>query len=333
MSKGDYYKSINQTDIFYICIDFIYMNLQQLEYIVAVDELRHFVKAAERCCVTQPTLSMMIQRLEDELGIKLFDRSKQPVVPTPDGQSMISRARIILSEVQRMKEFAGELRGGVSGEIKLAVIPTLAPYLVPLFIQRLIEAYPALRVMVKEMTTSQAIEQLKASQIDIALLATPLNEKQLKEHFLFHEEFLAYSSWQEPALDKVYVLPSDIDVNQLWLLEEGHCFRNQVLNFCELRRKDAFLSRLQYEAGSIETLLNLVDVNQGITIVPLMATLQFTRQRQQKLRRFVDPKPVREISLVVHVNFSRNQVLKAIREEIIRAVPAHSFTNKRVLAI
>jgi LysR family transcriptional regulator, hydrogen peroxide-inducible genes activator len=309
------------------------MNIQQLEYIVAVDEFRHFVRAAEKCCVTQPTLSMMLQKLEDELGVKIFDRSKQPIEPTPDGKEVIKRAKSILGEINRLKEYTSQLTDDVSGVIRLAVIPTLAPYIVPLFIQPLMETYPKLNLIIKEMNTSSIIECLKTSQVDIGLLATPLNEPLLEEYPLFYEEFLAYTSVSMPTTDKEYLLPSEIDISHLWLLEEGHCFRSQVLNFCELKKKEIPENRLQYEAGSIETLVNLVDTNNGVTIVPLLATLKFTSEQKNRLRQFKVPKPVREISLVINKNFSRTKILQALKDEIMKYVSVQSEKNKLIVKI
>ena len=181
------------------------MNLQQLEYIIAVDELRHFVKAAEKCCVTQPTLSMMIQKLEDELSIRIFNRSKQPIEPTPHGIEIIKRAREILRQTDQLREYARDLKNDVAGTVRLGVIPTLAPYLVPLFIEELVNNYPLLQITVKEMTTQSLMQSIKDNHTDIGLLATPLNDPSLEEHPLYYEEFLAYSSSIDHYTDKSYI--------------------------------------------------------------------------------------------------------------------------------
>ncbi|HYG40736.1 MAG TPA: LysR substrate-binding domain-containing protein [Cytophagales bacterium] len=307
------------------------MNIQQLEYVVAVDELRHFVKAADKCCVTQPTLSMMLQKLEEELNLKIFDRTKHPIEPTAAGIEVISRARKILGEVAQLKEFSRDLYEEVSGTIKIGVIPTLAPYLLPLFIEELISEYPGLKVIIKEMPTQALIESLKNNQCDLGILATPLNESGLKEYPLFYEDFLAYSSSIKNFTSKNFVIPSQIDISQLWLLEEGHCFRNQVLNFCELKHKDLYKNRLEYEAGSIETLINLVDKNKGITIVPYLATLNFSAEQKKKLRRFSNPQPVREVSLVVNNNFARFKILEAIKTEILAHTPTTPYEKGKTV--
>lgn len=291
------------------------MNIQQLEYILAVDTYRHFATAASKSNVTQPTLSMMIRKLEDELGIKIFDRSKQPVEPTPEGREVILRAKQIMADVTHLKEFARGLKSDVSGEIRIAIIPTLAPYLLPLFLPMFVEKHPQLRVKISELVTQDIIGALKSGDVDIGLLATPLHDPKLIEHPVFYEEFFAYTS-DDNASKKKYLLPKDIDLSKLWLLEEGHCFRNQVFNLCELKKKDVESDRLHYQAGSLETLKNLVDHNKGITILPLLATRELTQAQRKKIRSFAPPKPVREISLVVNSNYSRMSILQALKTAI-----------------
>lgn len=297
------------------------MNIQQLEYILAVDTHRHFGTAASKSNVTQPTLSMMIRKLEDELDIRIFDRSKQPVEPTPEGRQIILRARQIMADVNHLKEFAKGLKSDVSGEIRIAIIPTLAPYLLPLFLPSFVEEHPTLRVNISELVTHDIIGALKNGDVDIGLLATPLHDSKLIEHPVFYEEFFAYTSTHEKASKKKYLLPKDIDLSKLWLLEEGHCFRNQVFNLCELKKMDIKSDRLHYQAGSLETLKNLVDHNKGITILPLLATKDLTSSQRKKIRSFAPPKPVREISLVVNSNYSRKSILEALKKAIENCMP------------
>jgi LysR family hydrogen peroxide-inducible transcriptional activator len=311
------------------------MNLQQFEYVIAVDTYRHFAKAAEKSFVTQPTLSMMIQKLEDELGVKIFDRSKQPVIPTREGEEIILRARQILADVNRLQEYAKEVKHEISGQLRMAIIPTLAPYLLPLFLKSFVEEYPLLKITIRELVTNDIISELLNGHIDIGILATPLHEPKLTEHPVFYEEFFAYTDQAEKLADKKYILPKDIDLNRLWLLEEGHCLRNQVFNLCELKKKDVQSDRLHYEAGSIETLKNLVDHHQGITILPQLATLDLSKKQQLKIREFAAPKPVREISLVVNKNFPRTNIIKAVKNEIEIYLPTEikSTSRKKVIAI
>jgi len=308
------------------------MNIQQLEYIIAVDDYRHFAKAAKKSFVTQPTLSMMIQKLEEELGMKIFDRSKHPVTPTREGVEVISRARQVLAEVNRLKEYAGELKEDITGEIHIGIIPTLAPYLLPLFLKSFTEAFPQLKLFIKEMVTDEIIIQLKRGELDVGLLATPLNEAELHEEALFYEEFFAYVSKNEKLPNRKYLLPIEINVNHLWLLQEGHCLRNQVLNLCELKMKEK--ENLYYEAGSIETLINLVDKYNGITIVPHLASLHLKPAQKKNIREFANPKPVREISLVTAKNFPRKKLVARLKSEIQSKIPAElSVKNKQVLSI
>lgn len=309
------------------------MNLQQLEYILAVDRHRHFARAAEASHVTQPTLSMMIMKLEEELNVKIFDRKQSPVEPTPEGREIIRRAAQILADVSSLRSFAQETISDVSGEVNIAIIPTLAPYLLPLFLPPFIEKNPRLKVNIRELVTPDLVAALKNGSIDIGLLATPLNDDRLAEHPVFYEEFFAYVSESERAYKKRYVLPKDIDLGKLWLLEEGHCLRNQVFNLCELKMKDIEGDRVRYQAGSLETLKNLVDHNKGITILPYLATLDLSRRQHEQLREFAPPKPVREISLVVSSNFSRKGILNAMKASINDCVPVSVTTKKMVLAV
>lgn len=304
------------------------MNLVQLEYIVAVDSTRHFAKAAEKCFVTQPTLSMMIQKLEEELSIKIFDRSRQPVVPTREGEQLIIHAKTVLSDLDRMKSYAKELQGEIAGEFHLAVIPTLAPYLIPLFIKQFTGKFPLLSVHMKEMTTEEIIPKLKRREIDAALLATPLMESGLIENKLFNEEFFVYASKNELLPKKKYILPGELNIHHLWLLEEGHCMRNQVFNLCELKKMDAAKSNLLYEAGSIETLIQLVDKLEGITIVPRLSTLTMTTRQKAKLHEFANPKPVREISLVTVDSYPRKKLISELSDMISENLPFEVSTRK-----
>jgi len=297
------------------------MNFAQLEYIIAVDNHRQFFTAAEKCFVTQATLSMMIKKLEEELGVRIFDRSRQPVKPTKEGEQVILRARQILAEANSLKTYVKDLKGEISGELHLGVIPTLAPYLLPLFLKPFTEKFPALRIFIKELVTDEIIVKLRTGELDAGLLATPLNEDAITEHPLFYEEFFAYASKHEKLSRKKYLLPKEIYLDHLWLLEEGHCLRTQVFNLCELKNKDAQAKGLHYQAGSIETLINLVDKNDGITIVPYLATLMLKPGQKKNLREFARPKPVREISLVTSKNFPRRKLLEHLKEHILAVVP------------
>ena len=304
------------------------MTFVQLEYIVAVDTYRHFASAAEHCFVTQPTLSMQIQKMELELGVKIIDRSKQPVVPTEIGQQLVEQAKRILSEKNMIDELVQIKKGILTGELKVGIIPTLAPYLLPLFIQQFTSKHPQVRLIVSELTTEKIISGLKESRIDVGILVTPLNETGIKEHVLFYEELLVYVSKNNPVYNKTFVLPQDIDPNKLWLLEEGHCFRSQILNLCELRKVGRGSNNFEYEAGSFETLRRMVELNDGITVLPQLATFDLNSNQQQLVRQFRRPAPMREVSMVVHRDFVKKRLIDVLKTEIMDSVPDKIRLNK-----
>ena len=304
------------------------MTFVQLEYIVAVDTFRHFALAAEHCFVTQPTLSMQIQKLEEEMGIKIFDRSKQPVVPTEAGMEIIEQARKVLAERNQISEIVQHRRGILTGELRIGIIPTLAPYLLPLFVPAFNKKYPQVKLVVQEMRTEYIISRLREGRIDTGILVTPLQEKGIKEHVLFYEEFLAYVSPKNAAYKKTYVLPQDIDPGKLWLMEEGHCFRSQIVNLCELRKATEMGTQFEYEAGSIETLRRMVELNDGITILPELTTMDMDAKKMQLVRHFKKPAPMREVSVVVHRDFVKKRLIEALKESIIAAVPDKIRKNR-----
>ncbi|HVZ97313.1 MAG TPA: hydrogen peroxide-inducible genes activator [Chitinophagaceae bacterium] len=307
------------------------MNLQHLKYILEVESERHFARAAEKCFVTQPTLSMMIQKLEEELDIKIFDRSKQPVIPTEAGEAIIKQAKIILQEAAKLKDIADNIKGEIKGEIKLGIIPTVAPYLLPLFLSSFLKKYPLLKLKITELTTEQITGKLKNHQLDAGILATPLNNDALKEQPVYYEQFVVYASGNEKLMKKKYLMPNDIDSDHLWLLEEGHCLRSQILNLCELRKKSLGTGNLEYEAGSIETLKKMVDMNKGITILPELALKELTAHDKKHVRYFKPPVPVREISIVTYRHFVKQRIIDILKNEIIESVPKEMTLAKRKL--
>ncbi|MBO9619253.1 MAG: LysR family transcriptional regulator [Niabella sp.] len=297
------------------------MTLQQIEYINAVDIHRNFIKAAEACFITQPTLSMQIQKLEEELGVKIFDRSKLPVVPTPVGQGVLEHARRLLHARNELNRYIEDQKGKLSGQLRIGIIPTLAPYLLPIFVPAFIKKYPEIKLIIHELITENIVRSLKEEKIDAGILVTPINEPGIKEHTLFYEELMVFTSKQNKAYQKQYILPKDIDTSKLWLLEEGHCFRSQILSICELQKQSREHSGLEYEAGSIETLKRMVEISDGVTIVPELVTMQMPKSQLQLIRHFKRPVPVREISLVVHRDFLKEKLIKALQTEILAAVP------------
>lgn len=304
------------------------MNLQQLEYLIAVDTHRHFVKAAEACHVSQPTLSMMIKKLEEELDIKIFDRSKQPVIPTETGVEIIHQAKVILKEAGALKEIAHSLKGELKGELKIGIIPTVAPFLLPIFLREFLRKYPEIKVKIWEFTTELIIEKLEKNILDVGILATPLNNPAILEQPLYNEEFFVYASKNESVLNKKYLLAEDIDLNHLWLLEEGHCLRSQIVNLCELKKKEVTNNNLEYEAGSIDSLIKMVDQYEGITILPELAVQHLAESQRNNIREFRAPVPVREISLVTYRHFVKTRMLEILKQQIIGNVFQH-LSQKR----
>lgn len=296
------------------------INIQQLQYIVAVDTYRHFAKAAEKCFITQPTLSMMIKKMEDELGVHLFDRTKQPVVPTETGTRIVSQAKVILAEINRLAEMADEEINQVKGDFTLGIIPTAAPYLLPLFVHHFAKKWPLVRLHIREMTTGQIIKALEGQELDAGLLATPIRNDKIAEHVLYYEKFLVYAGKNEKILQRKQVTATDLHESELWLLEEGHCLRNQVLNLCKLKKTND-LHSIQYESGSIGTLIKMVDRNGGVTILPELAIADLDTRHKKQTRFFKDPAPVREMSLVTYKHFAKKAIFQALKESILQALP------------
>lgn len=309
------------------------MTLTQLEYIVAVDTHRHFVLAAEACFITQPTLSMQIQKLEDELGVKLFDRTKQPVIPTEIGAGIIAQARVILREAGMVQEMINDQKDIMTGEIRIGIIPTLAPYLLPSLFKQMQEKYPQLNLVVKETITEEMIHELKNNRLDCGLAVTPLKDPSIREHVLFYEELFVYVSKKNALYNKKYVLADEIDPDQLWLLEEGHCFRSQILNLCELRKRSDL--HFTYETGNIETLKRMVDKSNGITILPELAVMEFSKPQLRFVKRLKEPCPAREVSLVTHRDHIKTRLIQTLKNEILAIVPKNmqQLQNKKVVEI
>jgi LysR family hydrogen peroxide-inducible transcriptional activator len=297
------------------------MNIQQLEYVIALDAYRNFVKAADKCNVTQATLSMMIKKLEEELGARIFDRTKKPLIPTEIGKRVVEQARVILQEEKRMRELIKAETGVLSGELKLGIIPTLASYILPIFMNGFLKKYPQVRLKISEITTDEIVHKLGINQLDAGLLAIPLVKKEINEHPLFHEEFVVYASNDQNLLKKKFVLANDIDPNQLWLLEEGHCMRSQVVNLCALKELEKEKHQLEFAAGSIETLKKIIELNKGITILPKLALKDMTEKQLSNIRYFKSPAPVREIGLVTYRNHVKEPLINALKNEILLHIP------------
>lgn len=296
------------------------MTLVQLEYIVAVDTYRSFVGAAEKCFVTQPTLSMQVQKLEEMLNIKIFDRSKQPVVPTEIGAQIVEQARIVLQESQKIREIISNQQQGITGELKVGIIPTVAPYLLPKVIAAMMEKYPDLKLLIWEYTTEDIIHHLKTGLLDCGIMATPLGDNAIEELPLYYENFVTYISKNSKLYKKKTIDADDLEDENIWLLNEGHCMRSQVLNICRSTKHNR-LQGLTYNTGSVETLIRMVDMNSGATLLPELALEELSSKQLSKVRHFKSPEPVREISLATHKNFIKKRMLNALKEEIMAVIP------------
>lgn len=303
------------------------MTIVQLEYAVAVDTYRSFVLAAKKCFVTQPTLSMQIQKLEEQLGVKLFDRTHQPIIPTDIGGEIIEQARKIISESKKINEIISEKNNTISGELKIGIIPTVAPYLLPKVLGTFLLKYPKVHLNITELHTEIIIQQLKFGMLDCGILATPLAQPSLIETPLYYENFVAYLSKSSPLFKKKALTANDLDDDQLWLLNEGHCMRNQILNICNQKQNNK--NQLEYNSGSIETLIRIVDINNGITIVPELSLQDFSNHKLDKVRYFKSPEPSREISLVIHQNFIKKRLIGVLEEEILANISKRMKSKKK----
>ncbi|MCA9732342.1 MAG: LysR family transcriptional regulator [Deferribacteres bacterium] len=305
------------------------MTLTQLEYIIAVYDSGSFSKAAEQCFITQPTLSMQIQKLEDELGIIIFDRSKKPVKATPIGEKVIEQARYNVQGLRRIKEVVQEHTEEVAGHLRVGIIPTLAPYLLPLFVPIFLQKYPKVSLSIVELVSEQIMSGLKQNKLDIGLLVTPLNDSALTETPLFYESFLAYISTNHPLIHNETIELATLNIEEMLLLSEGHCFREQVVNICPDNKDVKSGTHLHFESGSLETLKRIVEKNFGYTLLPQLAVLQISEENKRFIKELQEPKPMREVSLVVHhTNLSRSLV-QAFKESIVENLPPHIKANKK----
>ncbi|HLU17243.1 MAG TPA: LysR substrate-binding domain-containing protein [Edaphocola sp.] len=305
------------------------MTLTQLEYVVSVATYKSFVAAAEKSFVTQPTLSMQIQKLEDELGVKIFDRNKHPITTTEIGEKIVAQAKVILAESHKIAEIIQQSKDEIWGKFTIGVIPTVAPYLLPKFLNTYSKKYPKIKLVVMEMQTNEIISALQRDELDAGLLSTPLENQNIKEYPLFFEPLVAYFAAGDPMLEQKMVAPTDIDLNNLWLLNEGNCLRNQVLNLCadnigQMQEAKPF----KYESGSVEMLRKMVDTNGGVTLLPELATFEFKDEFLDNIRYFRDPQPERELSLVTNTHFVKYSILQTIMDEVLALIPEKMKVQK-----
>lgn len=302
------------------------MTLQQLEYIIAVDECRHFARAAEQCRVTQPTLSAMIQKLEDELAVRIFDRNRQPIAPTPVGEVVIRQARETLRQSKAINEMVLEEKASMGGVFRLGILPTIAPYLLPRFFPQLMDKYKTLDIQVAEMRTKDIKQALADGKLDAGILAQIDGLEEFNQTPLFYEQYYAYVSKGSKMFGKNVVRTSDLAAEQLWLLDEGHCFRDQMLRFCQLQ--SAQVSQLAYRLGSMETFMRMVESGKGTTFIPELAVEQLSEGQRQLVRPFAIPVPTRQLIMITSKTFVRETLLKALVEDIRQSVPKAMLTLK-----
>ena len=296
------------------------MTLQQLEYILAVARYGHFGRAAEACNVTQPTLSAMIGKLEEEIGAKLFDRNRQPICPTPVGERVVQQAREVLEQANSIKDIVLEEKQSLGGVFRVGILPTIAPYLLPRFFPQMMKKYPTLDIRVREMKTYQIKDALLQGDIDAGILATIEGLEEYEQTTLFYEKYIGYVSREDALFKKQMIRTADVAASrELWLLDEGHCFRDQMVRFCQM--KSSQTSQLAYNLGSMETFMRMVESGMGITFIPELAEMQLSEPQKELVRPFVIPVPTRELILITNKNFIRQTLLETVVKEIQASVP------------
>ena len=308
------------------------MTITQLQYVLAVAEHRNFTLAAEKCFVTQPTLSMQIQKVEEELSIQIFDRTKKPIQVTDIGQIIVNQAKNIVNEANRIFDIVEQQKGFIGGEFRLGIIPTVMPTLLPMFLKNFIKKYPKVNLIIEELSTEEIIQRLNNGHLDAAIAATPLKEEKIKEIVLYYEPFVAYIPESHKSFTKAEIEIEDLDLNEILLLQDGHCFRDGILNLCKnssLTEKNQF----QIESGSFETLIKLADDGLGTTLLPYLHTLDLKEKDKLKLRHFKEPKPAREVSLIYPKNELKIHLINALRTTISGIVKgAITFQNVEIIS-
>ncbi len=299
------------------------MTLTQLKYIIAVDRYRHFATAAEKSYVTQPTLSMQIHKLEEELGITIFDRSKSPVIPTEIGEEIIEEAKKIIKQAKHIEDLAALNDDELRGTFRIGIIPTVAPYLLPLFLRNFRKKHPEVRLIFEEVVTDELLDLLNQDHLDIGIIATPADRGNIFEEDLYYEPFLGYVSEDHPLAKKDRLSVDDLEVTNLWLLNEGHCFRDQTVKLCKKFRKNKLDNpKIEFESGNLETLKQLVEQNFGMTLLPYLAKNQINDQcAKAHLREFDDPVPRRKVRIVYGREYLKKNIIEAFKKEVMASIP------------
>ena len=308
------------------------MTITQLNYVLAVAEHKNFTLAAEKCFVTQPTLSMQIQKIEEELNIQIFDRTKKPIQLTDIGQKIVTQAKNIVNEADRIQDIVEQQKGFIGGEFRLGIIPTIMPTLLPMFLNNFIKKYPKVKLIIEELNTEEIVTKLNNGHLDAAIAATPLMEDKIKEIVLYFEPFVAYIPEGHQNYEKHEIEVSDLNLDDILLLQDGHCFRDGIMNLCKNYSKTDF-NHFQIESGSFETLIKLADEGLGITLLPYLHTLDLKDKDKLKLKHFKEPKPAREISIIYPKNELKIQIIDALRNTISGVIRgAIAFQNVEIIS-
>lgn len=308
------------------------MTITQLTYVIAIAEHKNFTKAAEKCFVTQPTLSTQIQKLEDELDILIFDRSKKPIELTEVGLKIVNQARNIVNESERIQDIVDQQKGFIGGEFRIGIIPTVMPTLLPMFLKAFIKKYPKVKLKIEELTTDEIILRIKDGHLDAAIAATPLESENIKERVLYYEPFVGYIPEHHRLYNKKLIEISDLEIDDMLLLEDGHCFRDGIINLCKafkIQTEDSF----QLESGSIETLIKLSNEGLGMTLLPYLHTLELNENLKGNLHHFVEPSPAREVSIIYHKSELKMQIIDALHNVISGIIRgAIAFQNVKIIS-
>ncbi|MEY8848416.1 hydrogen peroxide-inducible genes activator [Psychroserpens sp. XS_ASV72] len=308
------------------------MTITQLHYVLAIAEHKNFTKAAEKCFVTQPTLSTQIQKLEDELDVMIFDRSKKPIELTDVGRKIVLQARNIVDESDRIQDIVDQQKGFIGGQFKLGIIPTIMPTLLPMFLKAFIKKYPKVKLKIEEHTTEEIITRINDGHLDAAIVATPLELDTIKERVLYYEPFVAYVPNDHVLFGKQKIEASDLDTDNMLLLEDGHCFRDGVINLCK-NINNNLEDTFQLESGSIETLIKLSNEGLGMTLLPYLHTIELSDKQKERLRHFTDPSPAREVSVIYHKNELKMQIIDALHNVISGIIRgAIAFQNVKIIS-
>ncbi|MCC8173784.1 MAG: hydrogen peroxide-inducible genes activator [Odoribacter sp.] len=307
----------------------VMVTLTQLEYIVAVDEYRHFAMAAEKCYVTQPTLSMQIKKLEDELGLIIFDRTRQPIVPTDIGVKLLEQARVILASSSRFSEIITENKSEVEGVLKLGIIPTLSSFLLPMFAGHYTRKYPAVKIEVEELVSEEIVRRLKRETLDAAIFVTPYEDERIIERPVFYEEMMIYAHPDHSLLKKKKIEVSDVMSDDIWMLSDGHCFRDQVVNLCEFKTITRKSLPFEFESNSLDTLIRIVDREGGFTLIPELAIHYLDSEHKKRVRSFSSNVPLREVSVIYSRHYIKHRLVELVCEELKNVVPKHMLDKDR----